>query len=92
MKNPYLHRAMCIGDPPPNRKTQAAACRRFSLSKISLIEAVEDLQAYVLRHPYAGIAHRHECVVRDERYLSSNFARLRRVTNCIVQKYSEQAL
>ncbi len=84
MKNPYLHReldlkdgalqrsafhcqlcAMCIGDPPPNRKTQAAACRRFSLSKISLI---------------------------DERYLSSNFARLRRVTNCIVQKYSEQAL
>src|ERR1700735_4008504 len=51
---------MRIGDPSPDRKSQAAASLRFSLSKISLIEPFEDMQTYILRHANARIAHGHE--------------------------------
>src|ERR1700686_2274884 len=61
-------------------------------SKISLVEAIEDMQAYVLGHPRARIAHRHEGAVRYKRDLGPNFAKLRCVTNCVIQQYSQQTL
>ena len=76
---------MRISNPSPDRKSQATARIRFSLSQIGLIEAVEDMQTYVLRHSNAGIAHCYERIVRIQRDLRSDLPRLRRITNCIVQ-------
>jgi hypothetical protein len=83
---------MCGGDPSADRETEPAARGRFPLSQISLIEAIENVPAYVFGHAHTCVAHGHKCAVRYNRYFSANLARLRRVSNCIVQKDANQAL
>ena len=84
--------AMRVGDPSSNGETEAVAGVRFSLAKVGLVEAIEDVLAHVFGHTDSGVAHDDEGVVVGAEDFGADFARFGCVTDRIVEEDSKEAL
>ena len=83
---------MGFGDPACDGEAEAAAGLGLSLAEVGLVEAVEDLLAYVLGHADAGVAHGDDGFAGGEGDLGADLTVLRGVADGVVEEDAEEAL
>src|ERR1700733_13534949 len=83
---------MSICNPSSDGQAKTTAGLRLTLTKIGLVEAIKHALSHIFRHANARIPHCHKRIVCNNGDLGANLAMFRRISNCIVQEYSQQSL